>query len=379
LNTPLHLEESLQRDIDLLRSKVSEMARLSERALSASVRALVEGNRQLAYSVILRDQYIDELETELDRLCLEFLVRHQPAGAHLRFVYTTIQINKEIERIGDYAESIARQSLHLISLEAHPQWERFIELGNLATQMLRDAVQAFLKQDADLAWRTMAIEEEANSLRNTINAEIGELSRKALLPAAAVTPLLTVARRLERTADQAKNFCEDVLYFCTGEFIKHSHAEGFRILFVDWGNACLSQMAEAIGRSLGLAGFTFSSAGIQPQTLSARAIEFMAHKGIDISRQTSKSLDQVRQKGTPQVVIALGARVRDALPPCPGKIIVLTWPINDPVALLEPPAAVESALETAFQSLESNIRDLAGAILEEPKQQEEPYAKPNTQ
>jgi len=192
------LEETLQRDIDLLRSKVSEMGRLSGRALGASVSALVEGDRRLAYSVILRDQYIDELETELDRLCLEFLVRHQPAGAHLRFVYTTIQINKEIERIGDYAESIARQALHLTNLEVRPQLDRFIELGNVATQILRDAVQAFLKQDAELAWRTMALEEQANSLRNTINAEVAELSRKSLIPAAAVTPLLTVARRLER-------------------------------------------------------------------------------------------------------------------------------------------------------------------------------------
>jgi phosphate transport system protein len=81
------------------------MAGLSERALEASLRALVERDRQLAYSVILRDQYLDEMETELNRLCLEFLVRQQPVAGQLRFVFTTIQINKELERIGDYAET----------------------------------------------------------------------------------------------------------------------------------------------------------------------------------------------------------------------------------------------------------------------------------
>src|SRR5271169_455887 len=103
LNSHPHLEETLQRDIDLIRRKVVEMAGLGERALKAALQALVERNRQLAYTVILRDQYIDELETELDRLCLEFLARQQPVAGHLRFVFTVIQINRELERIGDYA------------------------------------------------------------------------------------------------------------------------------------------------------------------------------------------------------------------------------------------------------------------------------------
>ncbi len=110
MDTHPHLEESLQRGIDLIRGKVVEMADLSERALKASLQALIEQNRQLAYSVILRDQYIDELETELDRLCLEFMVRQQPAASHLRFVFATIKINKGLERVGDYAENIARRA-----------------------------------------------------------------------------------------------------------------------------------------------------------------------------------------------------------------------------------------------------------------------------
>ena len=173
-----HLEESLQRDMDVIRAKVSEMAGLSERALEASLQALVQRNRQLAYGVILRDQHIDERETELNRLCLEFLVRHQPAAGHLRFVFTAIQINKELERIGDYAESVARQVLAISGLEPQPPHALFIELGELSIRMLREAVQAFLQKDADLARRTMAMEEQANMLRNSINAELMELSRK---------------------------------------------------------------------------------------------------------------------------------------------------------------------------------------------------------
>ena len=292
LNLDSHIEESLRRDMDLIRAKVRAMAGLSERALQASLQALVQQNRTLAYGVILRDRNIDELETELNRLCLEFLVRHQPVASHLRFVFTAIQINKEVERIGDYAESVARQALVVSGLEPQPPYALFIELGELSVRMLREAVQGFLQADADLALRAMAMEEQANALRNSINAQLLELSRKNQLPAAALTPLMTVARRFERASDQAKNLCEEVLYMCTGEFAKHRGTDTFRVLFFDLNNACLSQMAEAIGNSMRPPRFEFSSAGVATQSLDARAVEFMAGKGIDISRQASKPLEQ---------------------------------------------------------------------------------------
>ena len=75
-----HLEESLQRDMNQIVVRVRQMAALVEEALSRSMRALAELNRHTAYSVILRDQRIDELEKELDRLCLEFIIRQQPVS-----------------------------------------------------------------------------------------------------------------------------------------------------------------------------------------------------------------------------------------------------------------------------------------------------------
>jgi phosphate transport system protein len=353
--------------MDLIRSKVAEMAGLGERALKASLRALLERNRQLAYSVILRDQYIDEVETELNRLCLEFLVRQQPVAGQLRFVFTTIQINKELERIGDYAESIARQVLAVSALEPQPPLTRFVELGNLSIAMLRDAVRSFLEEDPELAWRTMATEEQGNRMRSAINAELMDLSRNGQLPTAGLNPLMTIARRFERVTDQAKNLCEEVLYMCTGEVTKHKGGGAFRILFFDSNNACLSQMAEGIGNSMRLPRFVFSSVGVIPQPVDERAVKFMAQKGIDLSRQTSKSLEQVPQWEQYQVVIALSAQAREALPIRAKKTIYLTWPVPDPAQIEATPDAKVAAFESAFQFLQSHIRELVGAILEQPQ------------
>ena len=96
-----------------------------------------------------------------------------------------------------------------------------IELGNLAVHMLHDAAQAFLQSDADLASRTLKIEERANELRSEIIAEVEAKGASGALSREAAGALLTVARRLERVADQAKNVCEEVHYMCTGEFPKH--------------------------------------------------------------------------------------------------------------------------------------------------------------
>lgn len=355
--------------MDAIRAKVTQMAGLDERALKASLQAFVERNRQLAYSVILRDQYLDELETELDRLCLEFLVRQQPAAGPLRFVFTTIKINKELERIGDYAESVARQALKLSPLETPLPQEKFVELGNLAVHMLRDAVQAFLDQDAELARRTMLIEERGNTLRNQLNAELSALHDAGKLPTETLTPLLTIARRFERVTDQTKNICEEVLYLCTGEFTHHPGAEAFRILFVDADNCWLSQMAEGIGNSLGVPGFVFSSAGIAPRPVDARVVEFMSRKGIDLSRHTSKTREQVPNWDHYQVVIALCEEAQKVFPAAPTKTICLTWSPPVPASTEGSPETVQAAFTSAFNFLQDQIQVLVEAIRGEPQQQ----------
>ncbi len=367
VNTAPHLEETLQRDIDSLKGKFKSMAERSVAALSGGLQALLERNRRHAYLVILRDQYIDQMETELDRLCLEFLVRHQPVGVHLRFAYTIIQANKAIERIGDYAESVAAQVLALSSVESFPPVPEIEQLGRLAIKMVSDASRSLLEQDAALAQKTSELEQEANALRDSINSELVLLSQAGRLPSAALGPLTTVTRRFERTADQAKNLCEEVLYLCTGEFIKHKRPEGFRILFVDQNNSCLSQMAEAIGTSLDLRGFSFSSAGLTPKPIDPATREFLTAKGMDLSKQTSKSLEEVSQWAKSNVIIALGETVQEQLPSHRAKTFELTWAAPNP---LEAPAGQKLQVFTAaLQFLEANIRDLTDAIVDNHKQQ----------
>ncbi len=173
------LEESLERDIERIRHQVLEMSSLAERALKDCTAALTEGDAQQAYAVILRDQYIDEKEKEIDRLCLEFLVRQQPEGLHLRLAYSTIKINLELERVGDYAESVARQILRLGSMPPPPPAlrERLVEMANLAIPMLHDSIEAFVRQDPALARGVILSEPAVDALLSKLNAEVVEALR----------------------------------------------------------------------------------------------------------------------------------------------------------------------------------------------------------
>lgn len=359
-----HLEQSLQRDIDLIRAKILEMAGRCEHALRDALQALVEGRRQLAYAVILRDQHIDELEKQIDRLCLEFLVRQQPVAGHLRFAYATIKINAELERIGDYAESVARQCLKLDPLQLHLSYEPFTEIAQLAVDMLRQAVRAFVEQDVNLARSMFVIEDRIDELRRELDTSLVQKHQDDRIPLEALTPLMTISRRFERVSDQAKNICEEVLYMCTGEYAKHQGTGVFRILFVDDTNSCRSQMAEGIAKTLGWPRLVFASASLDPRPLDAQTLRFGAEKGIDLGASTPVGLDQIAQLEQYQVIITLASTAKNAIRP-PPKTVCLDWPLPDPSAVEGTAERIQAAYEEVFQHLQLHLRDLAQAIVVE--------------
>lgn len=359
---PSHYEESMQRDIDRLRGKVAEMAALAEGALTAVLRAVVNRDRKVAYTVILRDRRIDELEKEIDRLCLEFIVRQQPVAKHLRLAYIAIKINQEIERIGDYAESIAKQVLKLSALDFDVPVARFEEIANLAIPMLREAVRAFTSEDAELARRTMLVEEEVDALKSVINAELFQLVKDGRLPMAALTPLMTIARRFERVSDQARNMCEEVIYMTTGEYSKHQGGEVWRMVFLDGENACTSQMAEAIGHSLNRPQFVFASAGMTAGTVDPGTVEFLQSKGLDVSHVGAHGLDRVPNLEYAQVLVALTPQAKRGFPSS-TKAVCLDWSLADPSKVQGSPEEKRAAYEQAYRFLHTHISELCDAVL----------------
>lgn len=357
------LESSLQRDINRIRANVTEMGRLAVGALQDCVKAVSEHDRELAYVVILRDQYVDDKEKEIDRLCLEFLVRQQPVAQPLRFAYTTIRINLELERVGDYAESIARQLLKLSELPATFPREKFIELARHSIAMLEDAIKAFVDQDAELARKTIELEDGIDLRKSTLIRELVHLFREGKMPFEALDPLTIMVRRYERVADQARNICTEVLYMCTGEYAKHQGSEVFRVLFVDEHDDCLTKIAEAVANSLGQPKFIFTSAGIDPRPVSSETLRFLEEKGLDPSYLVSKALHQVPNLEHYHLIVALSPEVKKRFPRRPRKGVYLDWAVENPENVKGTPAEVRAAYERACKMITENINQFVQAIL----------------
>lgn len=350
-----HLDSKLQQATDLILAKLTSMAELTSQCLIDAHQAMIQKDGQLAYSVIFRDQAIDESEQEIDRLCLEYLVRQQPVAGHLRLIYATMKINPNLERIGDYAESVAKQSLVINSLNLNIDFSDFDALAKIAIPMVNQSVKAFVERDETLAWATIEKEEIANEIRDRINVKLYELREQGQIPLEALTPLMTVARRLERVSDQAKNICEEALYHATGKYMKHQSNEVFRVLFVDRHNSHLSQMAEGIASSMGLVNFVFSSAGLEPQAVNLTTAKAMAERKASISNAIAKSVEQIPNFEHYHVIVALDAEAKRIFPSGPTKTIGVEWPTID----LEK----EESFEKAFDYLTQQITDLTQAIL----------------
>ena len=358
-----HLEQTLQRDIDQIRAELLAMSELAERALQDCLKALLDNNRQLAYAVILRDQFIDGKEKELDQLCQRFLARQQPVASILRFVYSTIKVNLELERVGDYAESIARQCLKLSQPAVDFPRDRFVQIADLSIPMLHDSIQAFVGQDEALARRTIEVEEAVDVIKSDLNRDLVGLFRQQEIPFEALSPLMMIARKFERVTDQARNICMETLYLCTGEHPKHPGSDQVRVLFVDENHAALGPMAEAMAKSLQLPQFVFSSAGVDPRPIAPEVVRFMREKGMDLSRAAPKAIHQIPDLDHYQVVVALAREVRRAFPKQPRKLVYIEWNIEDPARTELSAEQRQAACPVAYGLIEAHVRDLVQAVL----------------
>jgi arsenate reductase len=178
----------------------------------------------------------------------------------------------------------------------------------------------------------------------------------------AFTPLRTIARRLERASDQAKNICEEAVYVATGEYSKHADSDVWRMVFIDEHNHCRSQMAEAIGHSLGQPKFVFASAGLDPSPIDRGTIEFLKTKNIHIEGATSRSVEQVPNLDAAQIIVALDPAAKRAFPK-PTKAVCIDWSLDDPSAVTGSDEEKHEAYEKTFEALHRHISDLCEAVL----------------
>ena len=213
----------LDRELDALRDRVLLLGGETERALQKAIYALVERDSLAAQEVLDDDDQIDQLEVEIDRLCVDTLALRQPAARDLRFVISVAKIAPLLERVADHACNIARAA---IDLNDEPEMKAFVDLPRMAehaSSMLHAALDAFTSGDAGAAREVIARDDEIDELYNQLFHDLIDMMVTDPPTAARAARLLFVAKHIERIGDYVTDICELTVYMAEAAFIKHTN------------------------------------------------------------------------------------------------------------------------------------------------------------
>ena len=212
----------IEDNLNMLRDRVLIMGGAAEKAIMLSMRALTERDSDLAERVIREDDTLDQLELEIDQMCVDIMVLKQPAASDLRFVVSVARTAPMVERIGDHAVNIAK---HALSLNNEPELDARIDIsmiGRAVLEMLVEGLDAFTSGDPERARTTIARDDDVDLLYDRLYAQVIEVMMKnpATVPRGA--EWLFVLKHLERIADYVTNICEQIVYMARGQVIKHT-------------------------------------------------------------------------------------------------------------------------------------------------------------
>ena len=217
-----HLDEELKE----LHKDILRMAVFAQESIFKSIESLKNRDKNMAKDVIDTDAKIDELELAIDEKCIDLIARYQPMAGDLRYITTGMKINAELERIADMAVDISQKSLGLMEKPMLKPLVDIPKLSAVAQNMVRDAIDAFVKRDAQLARQVVLDDSEADKLRNLVQDELVN-KYLAVDPKTAdrAVALLLIARYLERICDHTTNIAEDVIYMVEAKVVKHHPEE----------------------------------------------------------------------------------------------------------------------------------------------------------
>jgi len=192
-----------------------------EQAIGLAVTALVDRDSGVADQVIRGDAEIDSLELEIDSLCMEILARHQPMARDLRLITTVIKITPDLERIADYAVNISQRALELNEEGPLKALIDIPLMARHAQKMVRDALDAFVREDADAARAVILMDDELDRrLEQTFRLLLSHMIEDPTTISRCLR-MMFAAKSIERIGDQATNVCEQIVYMCEARVIKH--------------------------------------------------------------------------------------------------------------------------------------------------------------
>ena len=217
------MERQIDAEIRELKELILAMGGLVEKSIEEATQALILREPARFQAVYDIEKQINRHHILVDEACVKILARQSPLAADLRWIVATIKINTDLERMGDQAVNISHNGEHYLK---EPALKPLIDIPRMAAevrQMVRLCLDAFVRNDLNLAENVLELDDAVDRLKSEI---FDELKRYMVTDSTSVgraLNLILIARNLERLGDHATNIAEDVIYALTGKDIRHGH------------------------------------------------------------------------------------------------------------------------------------------------------------
>ncbi len=206
--------------LDLLQKEVEVLATTVAKSINLAVNALKERDLANSDQVVRDDDYIDQKRFEIEERCIDLIASQQPMARDLRVILALLHIAVELERMGDYAEGIAKISL---AMGEDPPVKPLVDIpvmAEKATAMLHDSMDALFTRDVVKAQQVCQADDNVDELYDQVYRDLLLLMIKDPETIKRATYLLWVAHDLERIADRATNIAERVIFLVTGKLVE---------------------------------------------------------------------------------------------------------------------------------------------------------------
>ena len=217
-----HTNREYEQELRKLREQVLRMGAKVEEIISGSIKALLERDTVLATRMIAFDRKINQMEIDIDELCMMILARRQPVASDLRFITMALKLVTDLERIGDLGVNICER---VVELNDEPQLKPYVDLPRMADEvqaMLREALDAFVAGDPDRAQAVIERDKTVDAYYTQVFRELLTYMMEDTHNIYRATRLQSIAKYLERIGDHATNLAEMVVFMVKGKDIRHT-------------------------------------------------------------------------------------------------------------------------------------------------------------
>lgn len=213
----VNMRNRFDRQLVQLNNELIEMGGMIEKAISDTVKALVNQDIELASNVIEYDEEIDHQEREIEQLCLKLLLQQQPVAKDLRLISAALKMITDMERIGDHATDISEITIELSKESYIKKLDHIQRMAKETMVMLVQSVEAFVNKDMDKARTVIVHDDVVDDLFNKVKAELIAMIHEDVNAGEQASDLLMAAKYFERIGDHATNISEWVIFSITGQ------------------------------------------------------------------------------------------------------------------------------------------------------------------